>query len=105
MTTQELDVLAAETSAYFATRDPQYGLLGARIAVSNLHKQTGSDVLDVFSDMHRHGLVNDTVLSVVQQHHARLNDSMRYDLDYDFDYFGCSLSDSERLLIVQLQDA
>ena len=27
VTTQELDVLAAETSAYFATKDPQYGLL------------------------------------------------------------------------------
>ena len=40
VTTEELDTLAAETSASFTTRHPDYAILAARISVSNLHKQT-----------------------------------------------------------------
>ena len=40
MTTQELDNLAAEVSATLTTKHPDYALLAARIAVSNLHKET-----------------------------------------------------------------
>ena len=32
--------LAAETAAYLTTKHPDYAILAARIAVSNLHKQT-----------------------------------------------------------------
>jgi hypothetical protein len=38
--TSELDALAAETAAYLTTEHPDYSILAARIAVSNLHKQT-----------------------------------------------------------------
>ena len=40
VTTTELDNLAAETSASFTTRHPDFAVLAARIAVSNLHKNT-----------------------------------------------------------------
>ena len=40
VTTVELDSLAAETAASLTTRHPDYAVLAARIAVSNLHKQT-----------------------------------------------------------------
>lgn len=36
----ELDTLAAETSAMMTTDHPDYATLAARIAVSNLHKET-----------------------------------------------------------------
>ena len=45
VTTVQLDQLAAETAASFTTKHPDYAILAARIAVSNLHKQT----LKVFS--------------------------------------------------------
>ena len=38
--TTELDNLAAETAAYMSTQHPDYAKLAARIAVSNLHKET-----------------------------------------------------------------
>ena len=44
--TTELDNLAAETAAYLSTQHPDYGRLAARIAVSNLQKET----LDSFGD-------------------------------------------------------
>jgi ribonucleoside-diphosphate reductase alpha chain len=40
VTTAELDTLAAETAAAMTTKHPDYGTLAARIAVSNLHKET-----------------------------------------------------------------
>ena len=40
VTTTELDNLAAETAASFTTRHPDFAVLAARIAVSNLHKNT-----------------------------------------------------------------
>lgn len=40
VTTVELDTLAAETAAMMTTDHPDYGILAARIAVSNLHKET-----------------------------------------------------------------
>ena len=40
VTTTELDNLAAETAATMSTTHPDYAILAARIAVSNLHKNT-----------------------------------------------------------------
>ena len=43
VTTNELDTLAAETAAALTIKHPDYAILGARIAVSNLHKETKKD--------------------------------------------------------------
>lgn len=40
VTTAELDNLAAETAAALTVRHPDYATLAARIAVTNLHKET-----------------------------------------------------------------
>jgi len=40
VTTVALDNLAAETAATMTTKHPDYAVLAARIAVSNLHKET-----------------------------------------------------------------
>src|SRR6218665_2404114 len=40
VTTAELDNLAAETAASMTTKHPDYAILAARIAISNLHKNT-----------------------------------------------------------------
>ncbi|MEQ2217918.1 Ribonucleoside-diphosphate reductase large subunit [Xenoophorus captivus] len=40
VTTVELDTLAAETAATLTTKHPDYAILAARIAVSNLHRET-----------------------------------------------------------------
>lgn len=40
VTTVELDNLAAETAATMTTDHPDYAILAARLAISNLHKET-----------------------------------------------------------------
>lgn len=36
----QIDNLAAETSAYLTTKHPDFAVLAARIAISNLYKET-----------------------------------------------------------------
>eukprot|EP00850_Spirogloea_muscicola_P011702 SM000073S21478 [mRNA] locus=s73:633552:638247:+ [translate_table: standard] len=48
VTTSQLDELAAETAAAMTASHPDYALLAARVAVSNLHKETARTKL--FSD-------------------------------------------------------
>jgi len=52
VTTVELDNLAAETAATMTTKHPDYTLLAARIAISNLHKETRKVFSDVIEDLY-----------------------------------------------------
>merc|ERR1719365_178293 len=52
VTTVELDNLAAEIAATMTTKHPDYAVLAARIAVSNLHKETKKKFSDVISDLY-----------------------------------------------------
>lgn len=52
VTTVELDNLAAETAATMTTKHPDYTLLAARIAISNLHKETKKVFSDVIEDLY-----------------------------------------------------
>ena len=49
VTTVELDNLAAEICATLTTKYPDYATLAARIAVSNLHKETKKQFVGSFS--------------------------------------------------------
>lgn len=68
VTTTELDTLAAETAACMTTKHPDYAILAARIAVSNLHKETkktfsGQSVFFLKFDVGGAELIRDTSLS------------------------------------------
>ena len=45
--------LAAETAAYSTSKHPDYAVLAARIAISNLHKETKKNFSQVFMNMVR----------------------------------------------------
>jgi ribonucleoside-diphosphate reductase subunit M1 len=47
--------LAAETAAYLTTKHPDYAILAARIAVSNLHKETKKNFSHVIKDLYNYG--------------------------------------------------
>lgn len=47
--------LAAETAAYLTTKHPDYAILAARIAVSNLHKETKKTFSHVIHDLYSYG--------------------------------------------------
>ena len=51
VTTEELDILAAETAQSLSTKHPDYSILAARIAVSNLHKKTHDNFADLAKEL------------------------------------------------------
>merc|ERR1719356_1819465 len=52
ISTSEVDTLAAETCAYMSQKHPDFSTLAARIAVSNLHKNTSDSVVETCRALH-----------------------------------------------------
>ena len=105
--TSELDELASETAASMATQHPDYSTLAARIAVSNLHKNTEKVFTNVVEKMHKHvnpknnqpaALIADDVYDIIMANAERLNSEIIYDRDFDYDYFGYKTLERSYLL-------
>ncbi|MBP7643134.1 MAG: ribonucleoside-diphosphate reductase subunit alpha, partial [Saprospiraceae bacterium] len=107
VSTTELDNLAAETAASMAVIHPDYALLAARIAVSNLHKNTDksfsntTDVLYHYIDPitnQKAGLIGEETYNIIKENADRLDSAIIFDRDYDFDYFGFKTLERSYLL-------
>src|SRR4026207_2425194 len=80
--TTELDNLAAETAASFTTKHPDFAVLAARIAVSNLHKNTLKSFSETAKLMHEYvdaktgeqaSLIAEDVYTIIEQHQDRID--------------------------------
>lgn len=97
VTTTELDNLAAEVCASLTVKHPDYAILAARIAISNLHKTTSQSFSNTMKRLYTHinpktgdnaALIAPDVYGVVKQHAAKLDEVIDYQRDFDYDYFG-----------------
>jgi ribonucleoside-diphosphate reductase alpha subunit len=86
ITTVELDDLTADKAASLVTLNPDYGILAARIAISNHQKQTNDSVLETFEEMEH--LLSLEFMKDVREHAEEYQAFVDYDHDYAFDYFG-----------------
>lgn len=105
MTTKQLDELAAETAAYSSTIHHDYSILAARIAISNLHKETNDTfsgcVQQLFECDGKHLSVVSSVFNEFCQANREALDAMVVtDRDYDFDFFGFKTLEKSYLLKV-----
>ncbi len=107
VTTTELDNLTAETAATMAATHPDYAILAARIAVSNLHKNTEksfSTTMEMLYDYidpktgEKAGLISDETIAIVRENADRLDSSIIFDRDYEYDYFGFKTLERSYLL-------
>ncbi len=107
VSTIELDELAAQTAASFATQHPDCSILAARISVSNLHKMTKKSFSDTIADLYAYvhpktnepaALISAEVYSVVMKHKDVLDAALIHDRDFDFDYFGFKTLEKSYLL-------
>lgn len=107
VTTTELDNLAAETAATMATKHPDYALLAARIAVSNLHKNTDKSFSKTMEALFNYidpktnakaGLISEATLNVIKKHADRIDSAIIYDRDFTFDFFGFKTLERSYLL-------
>jgi ribonucleoside-diphosphate reductase alpha subunit len=97
VTTTELDNLAAEVCASLTVQHPDYAILAARIAISNLHKTTSQSFSNTMKRLYTYlnpktgenaALIAPDVYGVVKKHAAMLDETIVYDRDFDYDYFG-----------------
>ncbi|MBS1576218.1 MAG: ribonucleoside-diphosphate reductase subunit alpha [Bacteroidetes bacterium] len=109
VTTTELDNLAAETAASFTTKHPDFAVLAARIAVSNLHKNTLKSFSDTATLLYEYvdrktgdkaAMIADDVYAIIEQHKDRIDAAVIYERDYHFDYFGFKTLEKSYLLKV-----
>jgi ribonucleoside-diphosphate reductase alpha chain len=107
VTTSELDNLAAEVAATMTVQHPDYARLAARIAVSNLHKNTKKTFSDVMTDLYnfvnpRTGkkapLLSDETYKVIMDNSAKLDSTIIYNRDFGYDYFGFKTLERSYLL-------
>ncbi|KAG7739801.1 hypothetical protein KL932_003064 [Ogataea haglerorum] len=107
VTTIELDNLAAETAAYMTTIHPDYATLAARIAISNLHKQTTKQFSQVVDQLYHYinpkngkpsPMISDETYRIVQEHADELNSAIVYDRDFSYNYFGFKTLERSYLL-------
>lgn len=107
VTTVALDNLAAETAATMATIHPDYALLAARIAVSNLHKNTSKSFSRTMEALYKYvdpktgesaGLISDEAIKVIRKYKSEIDSTIIYDRDYSFDYFGFKTLERSYLL-------
>ncbi|WP_367916407.1 ribonucleoside-diphosphate reductase subunit alpha [Leadbetterella sp. DM7] len=97
VTTSELDTLAAETAASMTTKHPDYAILAARIAISNLHKNTLKSFSGTMKLLYQYidpktgenaSLISKETWKTIQANAAVLDSSIIYDRDFGYDFFG-----------------
>ena len=106
--TAELDNLAAETCAYMNIIHPDYSVLAARIAVTNLHKQTAESIRDTARKLFRctdkcgrpAPLLCEEVFSLVEDHHETIQARLDFSRDFEYDFFGFKTLERSYLLKV-----
>lgn len=107
VTTSELDSLAAETAASMTISHPDYAQLAARIAVSNLHKNTKKSFSETMSDMYHYvnprtgqesPLLSDEVYEAIMANAEILDSTIIYNRDFNYDYFGFKTLERSYLL-------
>jgi len=109
VSTVELDELAAQTAASFATQHPDCSILAARISVSNLHKMTSKSFSDTVHALYHYKhpktnepapLISQEVYDIVmdEKHRSVLDSALIHDRDFEFDYFGFKTLEKSYLL-------
>jgi ribonucleoside-diphosphate reductase alpha chain len=107
ISTEELDILSAETAASLITKHPDYSILASRIAVSRLHKETKKKFSETIQDLYDYinpetndpaGLINDYTYEVVMKNKQKLDGAIIHERDFDFEYFGFKTLEKSYLL-------
>ncbi|KAJ2075977.1 ribonucleotide-diphosphate reductase subunit rnr1 [Coemansia sp. S155-1] len=107
VTTVELDNLAAETAAYMTVQHPDYAQLAARIAISNLQKETHDKFSDIIKDLHEYinpktnkhsPMVSDELVAIVAANRERIDSAVDYSRDFGYNYFGFKTLERSYLL-------
>lgn len=92
------------------TDHADYQILAARIAVSNLHKETKKNFSDVMDDLYnienqytkkKTPMISDFYHKIIMDNAATLNSAIIYDRDFSYNYFGFKTLERSYLLKIK----
>jgi len=105
--TYVLDQLAMETAASLATKHPDYSILAARLAITNLHKETKKSFSETVMDLYKYidpktgkhsPIVSESFYRIVKRHADEIDSAIVHSRDHNFDYFGFKTLEKSYLL-------
>ncbi len=105
--TSTLDQLAMETAASLATKHPDYSVLAARLAITNLHKETKKSFSETVADLYKYvdpktgkhsPIVSESFYNLVNSNADELDSAIVHSRDHNFDYFGFKTLEKSYLL-------
>ena len=105
--TQVLDQLAMETAASLATKHPDYSILAARLAITNLHKETKKSFSETVTDLYKYidpktgkhsPIVSENFHNIFKKHADEIDSAIVHSRDHNFDYFGFKTLEKSYLL-------
>ena len=105
--THILDQLAMETAASLTTKHPDYSTLAARLAITNLHKESNKSFSETMNDLYKYinnitkkhsPIVSESFLNIVLKHADELDSAIVHSRDHNFDYFGFKTLEKSYLL-------
>ena len=110
--TRELDELGAQIAASLSTEHPDYGVLASRIIISNHHKNTSPSFSETMRTLYENKdvqgnqspLISKELFETVEANKSKLNDTIKYDRDYFFDYFGFKTLERSYLMRVKSEN-
>jgi ribonucleoside-diphosphate reductase alpha subunit len=108
ITTTELDNLASQICMGMIIDNPDFGILGARIVISNHQKNTDDDFLSVVTELKNNKdiqgnlapLVSDELYNIVSNNTEFLQNMIDFERDYLLDFFGFKTLERSYLLKV-----
>ncbi|MES2526124.1 MAG: ribonucleoside-diphosphate reductase subunit alpha [Bdellovibrionota bacterium] len=109
ISTDQLDNLSAEVSAYMTSVHPDYARLAGRIAVANLHRSTSDSFMETMDTLYNfkneftgehQPLVSKEFYEYCREYKDRISTEIAYSRDFEFDYFGFKTLEKSYLLKV-----
>lgn len=99
ITTQELDKLVCEIAASYTGTHSDYSLFASNIAISSFYKSTNENFAETMKGLNSLGIVNDKMIAIIDKYGAdRIQDELKFDRDFRFDYFGWKALEGTYLL-------
>jgi ribonucleoside-diphosphate reductase alpha chain len=109
ISTEQLDNLSAEVSAYMTSVHPDYARLAGRIAVANLHRSTSDSFMETMETLYgfkneytgeKQPLISKEFYEYCRENKDRISTEIAYSRDFEFDYFGFKTLEKSYLLKV-----
>ena len=107
ISSSQLDELAAQLAASLSTLHPDYSTLASRLTIDNHHKNTPLNFPEVVKTLRNQlsihtdkpvNYVSEDLAHVAEKYKEEIEGHIKYERDYDFDYFGFKTLEKSYLL-------